>query len=146
MNLNSTTVCRAAFIALSLSCLLNASAALAEATDATRANAMSGAGTWRSSRVAASGTWQADLTKRGDDVEGAFSLAGSPLTSGTVVGMAIEGERITFGILDRQHSNGLKQEPAASFTGTLNGSTVSGTYTTQFGDEGEWEGTLTASE
>jgi hypothetical protein len=108
--------------------LLNASASFAET--------WSGNGTWKSDRFAAAGTWSVDASRKGDGLDGGIALTGSPVfTGGSITSMITDGNTVTFGVLQ----NGTE---AATFTGRLTGTSVTGTYQSS-ADTGTWKGTLT---
>ena len=105
---------------------------------AASAGTLDGAGTWQSQRLEAHGTWRADFVREGNDVSGGITVAGSPIASGgSIAGMITDSDTITFGVLENS-------ERVATFTGTIHDDRVSGTYRAASGDEGTWDGTLTA--
>ena len=81
------------------------------------------------------------MTRQQQDLEGTFELTNGAISTGNVVGMLADGDTITFGIMDAASPRG-EMKPVATFTGALSGDRVSGSYTTEFGDQGAWEGTL----
>jgi hypothetical protein len=100
---------------------------------------LAGMGTWQSQALDAKGTWSVDLTRTEDNITGGLTLTGSPMTTGgSISGMITDGDTVTFGVLDNN-------VPVATFTGTLKGGTVSGSYRTEIGDRGVWSGTLTTT-
>lgn len=97
---------------------------------------LTGTGTWQSQGLNAKGTWTIDLIRTQDNIAGGLTLTGSPMASGAnVSGTITNNGRLTFGVVE----NGA---PVAKFTGTLQGTTISGTYTAENGDKGVWSGTL----
>lgn len=115
-------------------------AAAAETTSSQAS--LGGTGTWRSQQYSTHGSWTADLVRTGDDVGGTFRIVGSALSGGKVNGMMTDGNTITFGVIEDTMGDG--SPPVATFTGTIDGSRVAGTYKVGGSDSGEWEGSLTA--
>ncbi len=85
------------------------------------------------------GTWEADLTRSGDDLSGTFTIKGSPLFGGGVAGGTINGDDVVLGFI-------VAGENQATFNGTLSGESISGEWELPaINDRGEWHGTLKAA-
>lgn len=105
-----------------------------------RAQSLVGNGEWQSHAGAAmKGTWEADLTRSGDDLSGTFTIKGSPLFGGGVAGGTINGDDVVLGFI-------VAGENQATFNGTLSGESISGEWELPaINDRGEWHGTLKAA-
>jgi hypothetical protein len=77
-------------------------------------------GTWGVERFPDAGTFSMEITPTTDGFEGAIEIQGSECVSGGTVAMGLEGDRITFGIVDAEHE--------ISFTGTVSGDRMSGSW------------------
>jgi hypothetical protein len=94
-------------------------------------------GTWASA-LGLSGTWQATLVQNGSTLSGSVGIGGIACNSGGPLSGGLNGNAISFGAIE---SGG----PTISFTGTVNGNTMSGSFTTPGdgpcqGDSGTWSG------
>lgn len=108
-------------------------------TPSAQAGTLAGSGSWSSQRFDAKGTWTVDLSRTQDNVAGGITLTGSPVVvGGNVSGVITNGNSVTLGVLE----NGAR---IATFTGRLQGTTVTGTYQAETGDQGVWSGTLTTT-
>jgi hypothetical protein len=93
-------------------------------------------GTWTStSSPGASGTFHIEFTQSGDQLNGSITITNSPcIATGTITG-ALDGNSITFGAV--------KGSQNIAYTGTISGTSMSGTYTAPQCDNGvgDWEAT-----
>ena len=91
-------------------------------TAETGAGAIEGSwtGTWGIERFPDAGTFSMEITPTTDGFEGAIEIQDSECVSGGTVAMGLEGDRITFGVVDAEHE--------ISFTGTVSGDRMSGTW------------------
>ncbi len=97
-------------------------------------------GVWTSSNSQSkTGTWQVTGTGTNSDLSGAFTATGpADVTQGSVFGTTNgDSGDIKFGILYNDTED-------ATFTGTVAGGAMSGTYTTKAGDAGTWSGSIAA--
>jgi hypothetical protein len=95
-------------------------------------------GSWQSNNGQdKKGTWQVTGTGTNADLSGTFTATGpSDVTQGSVFGTTGgDAGEIKFGIL-------YQDAEEATFTGTIAGGSMSGTYTTKAGDAGTWSGTV----
>jgi hypothetical protein len=92
------------------------------ATGPTAAGLIEGSwsGTWGVEGSPDAGTFFMEITPAGDGFEGAIEIQGSGCVSGGTVAMGLEGDRITFGVVDAERE--------ISFTGTVSGDRMSGTW------------------
>lgn len=93
-------------------------------------------GTWTStSTPGASGTFHIEFTQSGDQLNGSITITNSPcITTGTISG-ALDGNSITFGAV--------KGSQNVAYTGTISGSSMSGTYAAPQCDNGVGDWTAT---
>jgi hypothetical protein len=93
-------------------------------------------GTWTStSSPGSSGTFHIDFTQSGDQLNGSITITNTPcITTGTITG-ALAGNQIAFGAV--------KGAQTIAYTGTVSGTSMSGTYAApQCGNGiGKWDAT-----
>jgi hypothetical protein len=77
-------------------------------------------GTWGIEGLPDAGTFSMEITPTTDGFEGVIEIRSSECVSGGTVAMGLEGDRITFGVVDAEHE--------ISFTGTVAGDRMSGTW------------------
>jgi hypothetical protein len=87
-------------------------------------------GTWVAGKH--SGTWQADVTREADTIEGQMQLTGLSISTADVAG-TLRADQIEFGVISRKRE-------IASFTGTLSPGQLGGTLTMAGGETGRWSG------
>ncbi len=123
---------------LALTCLGLAIAALVLPGQG-RAQSLPPSGVWRSNTSAEkSGTWQMAATRSENTFSGTLTTTGPiAFSQGNVFGTTSERGEIHFGVIYNDAEVG-------SFTGSLSGATVTGSYTTNDGDSGVWSGTAGA--
>jgi serine/threonine protein kinase len=92
-------------------------------------------GTWTSTNSPANGTFHIDFTQSGIQLNGSITITNTPcITTGTITG-ALAGNRITFGAVQGAQT--------IAYTGTISGTSMSGTYAApQCGNgTGNWHAT-----
>src|SRR5262245_11579717 len=97
--------------------------------DAALAEQFTASGTWAAGTR--SGTWQGNVTRTGDILDGQVALVGAA-TSETDLAGSVVGDRIQFAVLSAQHE-------IATFTGSISLNTLAGSVTMD-GATGTWEG------
>lgn len=95
-------------------------------------------GTWTTDAAPVSGTFLLEVAPTPGGFEGSIAIEGSPCVSGGAVEIGVEGSRISFGVVEA--------EERISFTGTVSGDQMSGTFDATScppPNTGTWEATLT---
>jgi hypothetical protein len=77
-------------------------------------------GTWGIEGFPDAGMFSMEITPTTDGFEGGIQVQNSECVSGGALEMDLEGDRITFGVVDAEHE--------ISFTGTVSGDRMSGTW------------------
>jgi hypothetical protein len=90
-------------------------------------------GTWKdTSPDTAEGTFKLTWQQSGPTLNGTITIAGTPCLSGGHIAGALNGSTISFGVV--------KGAVEVAYTGSVSGTTMSGTYTTSCGNaQGNWE-------
>jgi len=89
-------------------------------------------GTWKDTTDPAEGTVKLTWQQSGSVLDGTITIAGTPCLSGGHISGALSGSTIRFGVV--------KGAVEVAYTGSVSGTTMSGTYTTSCGNaEGNWE-------
>ena len=100
------------------------------------------AGTWQgtwtnTSGGAASGTFQIDWQQQGSKLNGTIAITGTPCLAGGRITGNLDGDAIDFGVVSGAYK--------VNYKGSLSGTTMSGTYSTDCGNsKGTWEASKAA--
>jgi len=109
-------------------------------TTRAHAQALAAQGNWHSGLTdGKEGTWQLQAGRSDADFQGTLTATGPcDFPQGNVFGTLSATGDIHFGVMFNDTEEG-------TFTGTLSGGVVSGTYSTTGGDSGTWAGSLTSA-
>lgn len=111
--------------------------AAASATTSPTATGLTGAwpGEWQNTTPDASrGTFRIQWTQSGSALSGTITITGTPCLTGGSINGSLSGSALNFGVVTGQSQ--------VSYTGTVSGNTMSGTYTTSCGNaQGTWKAT-----
>ena len=89
-------------------------------------------GTWKDTTDPAEGTFKLTWQQSGPTLSGTITIAGTPCLGGGQIAGALNGSTISFGVV--------KGAVEVAYTGSVSGTTMSGTYTTSCGNaQGNWE-------
>jgi hypothetical protein len=107
------------------------------ATTAPATSGLTGAwpGEWQNTTPDSSrGTFRIQWTQSGSSLSGTIAITGTPCLTGGSISGSLNGGNLNFGVVTGQAQ--------VSYTGTVSGTTMSGTYTTSCGNaQGTWKAT-----
>lgn len=92
-------------------------------------------GEWQNTTPDSSrGTFRIQWTQSGSSLSGTITITGTPCLTGGSISGSLAGSTLNFGVVTGQSQ--------VSYTGTVSGDTMSGTYTTSCGNaQGTWKAT-----